>query len=284
MSDISIRPANRAEMDTIIDWAAAEGWNPGLNDADAFHRADPAGFLMGFVDDTPVSAISVVGYDDVFGFLGFYICHPDFRGRGHGFATWKAGMEKLGDRTVGLDGVVDQQAHYARSSFDLAHRNIRYAGPATAHETADPRIVALSGTRPVGLAGEVAAYDAAFFPADRKRFIRHWITAPRHRTLAFVEANTVRGFGTIRPCREGYKIGPLFADTPEIADRLFAALTARHHGETVILDVPEPNAEAVALARRHGLQPVFETARMYRGAPPDLPLDRTYGITSFELG
>ena len=30
--------------------------------------------------------------------------------------------------------------------------------------------------------------------------------------------------------------------------------------------------------------PVFETARMYRGGQPQLPLDRVFGVTSFELG
>ena len=33
-----------------------------------------------------------------------------------------------------------------------------------------------------------------------------------------------------------------------------------------------------------GLTPVFETARMYRGPAPALPLERIFGITTFELG
>jgi hypothetical protein len=53
---------------------------------------------------------------------------------------------------------------------------------------------------------------------------------------------------------------------------------------SVFLDVPEPNQPALGLAARYGLTPAFETARMYRGAAPALPLDRIYGITSFELG
>jgi hypothetical protein len=32
------------------------------------------------------------------------------------------------------------------------------------------------------------------------------------------------------------------------------------------------------------MTPMFETARMYRGRAPDLPLDRIFGITTFELG
>ena len=36
-----IRVMARPEIDTAIEWAAREGWNPGLADADAFHAADP---------------------------------------------------------------------------------------------------------------------------------------------------------------------------------------------------------------------------------------------------
>jgi hypothetical protein len=34
----------------------------------------------------------------------------------------------------------------------------------------------------------------------------------------------------------------------------------------------------------YAMSPVFETARMYKGAAPKLPLERIFGITSFELG
>jgi len=48
--------------------------------------------------------------------------------------------------------------------------------------------------------------------------------------------------------------------------------------------VPEPNRAGAKLAARHGISPVFETARMYRGIAPALPLDGIYRITTFELG
>jgi hypothetical protein len=89
----------------------------------------------------------------------------------------------------------------------------------------------------------------------------------------------------LRPCREGYKIGPLFADDPAIAEILFLALKARAGaGDKIYLDTPEANPQALALARRHSMKVVFETARMYtKGAPP-LPMDRLFGVTTFELG
>ena len=93
------------------------------------------------------------------------------------------------------------------------------------------------------------------------------------------------GYGVIRPCRSGYKIGPLFADDPELAEAIFLALKSEiDPAEPFYLDTPEVNRAAVALAERYQMKPVFETARMYTGAKPDLSLDRVFGVTSFELG
>jgi hypothetical protein len=52
----------------------------------------------------------------------------------------------------------------------------------------------------------------------------------------------------------------------------------------IFLDTPAVNGAAVDLARGHNMTAVFETARMYAGGKPDLPLDRIFGVTSFELG
>ncbi len=89
----------------------------------------------------------------------------------------------------------------------------------------------------------------------------------------------------VRRCRSGYKIGPLLADSKDLAESLFISLKSSvKAGQAIYLDVPEINKEAVALAERQGMKVVFETARMYKGTVPDLPIDRLFGVTSFELG
>jgi hypothetical protein len=277
---LQIRVATRAELDLMVEWAAREGWNPGLADADCFHAADPAGFLIGHIGHEPVACISVVGYEPQFAFLGFYIVAPVWRGRGHGFDLWRAGMARLDGRTVGLDGVVAQQENYKKSGFVLAHRNIRFGGVPACEPPGDPRIAVVDAS----LTDAVMAYDRPFFPAARDAFLRCWLRPERRAGRALIEDGTLRGYGVIRPCRHGFKIGPLFADADENADVLFRALAATAKGKEVFLDCPEPNRSATALAARYGLAPVFETARMYRGPAPGLPLSRIYGITTFELG
>ena len=91
-------------------------------------------------------------------------------------------------------------------------------------------------------------------------------------------------WGVIRPCRTGYKIGPLNADDRAAAEAVFTALVTVVGGGEIFLDAPSVNRDAVALAHDHGLAPVFETARMYTGPIRPLRLERVFGITTFELG
>src|ERR671930_2593048 len=103
-TELRTRVIRPAEIAIAVDWAAAEGWNPGLGDAECFKTVDPEGFLIGELDGAAEATISCVNYDERFAFLGFYIVRPDLRGRGYGLRIWNAAIAHAGDRPVGLDG------------------------------------------------------------------------------------------------------------------------------------------------------------------------------------
>jgi hypothetical protein len=275
-----IRPMGADEMTLAADWAAAEGWNPGLDDAMCFATVDPIGFLVGELGGAAAAMISVVNYDDRFAFLGFYMVRPDLRGRGYGLRIWRAGVAHAGARTIGLDGVVAQQDNYRKSGFSLAHRNIRFGGVPSPPQTSPRDIVPIEDVP----FATIEADDATVFPAPRPAFLRAWIAAPSHCGRALVRDGRLAAWGVIRRCRQGYKIGPLVADGRPDAEAVFAALITCSGGEEVFLDVPELNPYAVALAKAHGLEPVFGTARMYTGPIRSVALERIFGVTSFELG
>ena len=281
---LTIRPLQPEEMSLALEWAAAEGWNPGLHDAEPFLAQDPQGFLIGLLDGNPIAIISAVRYGAAFAFGGFYIVRPDCRGRGFGLQMRLAAIAQLAGRNVGLDGVLEQQENYRRYGFKFAHRNVRYAGESRAMPVVLPTQVKIATLTALPFA-TLAAYDRSFFPEPREAFLRAWISQSQTVALGLLEEDELRGYGVLRACRQGYKIGPLFADTPALAETLFNALcSSLPAGAAIFLDVPECNAAAVALAKRHGMTQVFETARMYSGEAPDIALDRTYGITSYELG
>jgi len=276
-----IKTMQRHEIDIAISWAKAEGWNPGLGDAACFYEADCDGFLIGLLNGEPVATISAVKYGETFGFIGFYIVKPEYRGKGYGLQIWNAAMHNLEGRVIGLDGVVEQQENYRKSGFVFAFNNLRYEGISEKTSKIDTAIVPLSSLA----FEELNNYDAPFFPTDRRHFLQNWISQPRCTALGILQNGKLCGYGVIRECEDGFKIGPLMADSEELAERLFVALqTHAPNGTSLFLDTPAINPAAIALAERHGMTVSFQTARMYLGEAPEFPSERLFGITSFELG
>jgi len=276
--DRDIRVSTAREVATLVDWAAGEGWNPGLHDAAAFHSADPNGFLGAFVGGEMVAGISAVAYGDSFGFIGLYICHPEFRGQGHGKAVWDAGMARLGERPTGLDGVDQQVANYARMGFSPAYRTVRHSGRlpgASVHTT----------IQPIGnnLVTEIEALDRRFFPAPRRSFLEHWLKPP-HVALAAMRDGSVAGYAVARQCRQGWKVGPVFAIDQADARHLLSGLAALIGDADIHLDVPEPAGDFSAFLLRAGFTRGFVTTRMYRGSVGTTKLPQAYATTTLELG
>ncbi len=102
--------------------------------------------------------------------------------------------------------------------------------------------------------------------------------------LAEDDSGKLSGAGVVRKCFQGHRVGPLVAEPPEAAKRLFDSLAASVVGEEIFIDVPTVNASAMKMVLSQGMKPVFTTARMYTKQAPKLPLDKIYGVTSLELG
>ena len=275
----TIRTLSLQELRVLIDWAAAEGWNPGLEDAAMFQAADPEGFIGAFVGSDMVAAISAVAYGRDFGFIGLYICRPDMRGKGYGKAVWTAGMDRLAGRTIGLDGVQEQQANYRSKGFMPVYETIRYSGrPASLPAAAErPRIVT---AQPVP---DIIAYDALCFPAPRRSFLQRWLLPPHHAVAAITSRGTA-GYAVARACRSGFKIGPLFADNVQTALELLGELAGACEGGELNIDVPTTQVDFIAALEAAGFSPTFSTTRMYKGSPPKLDAKRVFGVTTLELG
>ncbi|NMG18826.1 GNAT family N-acetyltransferase [Brasilonema bromeliae] len=279
IDNFTVRPMKRSELDLVIDWAAIEGWNPGIYDAECFYQADQCGFFVGELNNELVASISAVAYSKHFAVIGFYIVKPQFRGRGFGMKMWRAAMAYLGtERNISLDGVIAQQKNYQKSGFQITYRHIRYE--TVGGGLAPDGIVELK-TVPFD---KLVAYDQELFPAERKQFLQLWINQPNSSALGVVRDGHVVGYGVIRQSYTGFRIGPLNADDEQIAEQLLLALLAFASDAPVFLDVPDANPEAIKLAQRYGMKPVFEVARMYNKEIPNLPINRVFAVTSLEVG
>lgn len=287
MKAAEVHRAGPDEVRILLDWAREEGWNPGLDDASLFRSVDPAGFFLSSQGQRPVAGISIVRHDHRNAFLGLYLCHPAYRGQGHGWSLWRSALATMGDYSIGLDGVVAQQENYRRSGFVLQYRNIRFAGRATAIRAALACDAGGMTCRPATEEDlpRLQSLDARVHGHERLQLVRQWSLAhPTRQTWLVESGDELLAHATLRRCVDGFKVGPLLASDEPIAARLMSVLAESAGDANLILDVPEPNDKAMALVAKAGMQPVFETARMVRGPAPEPCLPQLFGVTSFELG
>ena len=279
-----LAPMRPDEIHQLAEWAKAEGWNPGSSDLAIAHRIDPEAFIALRDGDELIGGGTVFRISPSFGFMGLFIVRSDRRGAGLGRVLWHYRRDRLLERlqpgaTIGMDGVLDMVPFYAEGGFRLAHRDLRFQG--NAWGDADPEVRAPT----VEDFPELVALDASLFGAARPEFLSAWINAPGVQAVVLrSESQRIVALAAMRPALEGYKFGPVLAESPDLARRVICHLMSKAAGQNVQLDVPEPNAASLALAESLGLKPVFSCARMYYGPVPKVDVQRIYGVTSFEFG
>jgi GNAT superfamily N-acetyltransferase len=279
--DYIVTRMSKDEIPIAIAYALQEGWNPGRHDHECFYQADPRGFFAGKLNGKIIAVGSAVVYDDHYAFCGFYIVDPNHRTEGYGLALAKSTLDYVGSRNAGLDAVLPMIEKYERFGFKQAYRNARYTGinlPVNPRKNSD--IIPLSDVS----FEHLCAFDRHYFPAERRSFLRCWANQPGSLSLGYVNHGQLLGYGVIRECFESYKIGPLFADSPDIADDLFNQLVLHAKDQPVSIAIPECNSHALDLVARYPLEKGVTTARMYLKNPLMIDMENVYGITSFELG
>jgi hypothetical protein len=275
----NVRKMELPEIEIATYLAYKEGWNPGLNDGLVFYNTDENGFFLAEIDGRVVGCISAVNYNNEFGFIGFYIVDSEFRGSSAGTMLGIAALKYLNGINTGLDGILSRVDNYRGLGFKLAYKNIRYEGIGGSYKYSNNIVPAH-----IIDIDEICDYDRHCFPVRREAFLKGWLSMIKSHSLVYYAENSIKGYGTIRSCRKGFKIGPIFADDFKIADELYRALSSKAADELVYLDVPEVNQFAVDLAMKYEMKKVFETARMYSIEEPLMDVNKIFGITSFELG
>lgn len=278
-TDLIVKEATLEDMAFIISQAKEEGWNPGFYDALSFYDTDPHGFFVGLLGNEKIGCISAVAYDNTYGFIGLYIVLSNHRHKGFGRQLWAHGMNYLGTRAIGLDGVLKEQKNYEKSHFKFYYNNQRFerndGGGHFSNNLIDLKKIPLD---------TLLLYDTSIFGLERARFLKSWIEMPNSCSLGKVENGTLTGYGVLRSCHNGFKIGPLFADDENIAFEIYDSLCAKAGNASIFLDIPKINPNAMKIIKKFNLKPGFETARMYKKTPPLQKLDKVFGVTSLELG
>lgn len=276
-----IREMTESDAKQVWEWARKENWNPGLHDWKIFPAVNPDGCFVGILDDEIISSATAVQYDKKYGFGGMYIVKLEYRGQEYGLAIAQHAMNYLADigvECIGCDAVPDKVAIYQRLGFHPAYEITRYKY--RVHEECQEVCRSIKEDQ----FNAIAEYDLKVSKISRKPLLKVLLWSSEAISCAEYKGEQPIGFAIARPAYEGYRIGPCFADSADIARRLLETIFARLEEKTLFIDVPKVNVSAVSLVRSYGMKSGFTCIRMYTTSKYNQDASYIYGNTTFEVG
>lgn len=282
-AQLRLRRADLADLPQIVELRESVGWTVHEWALHAVLEPPDAQCLV-VVDEANriVGVGSAIAYGAL-GFVGNMIVDEGHRRRGIGSAILTEVIDFLAGRgatRLELYATLDGRPLYAAHGFEPI-------GPSTMVRmprgiAAPPDGIELSDAGPAVLA-ELIAYDTPRFGGDRVAILGPMLEDPARPLIVARRDREIVGYGWIRPDNE--RVGPLLADTPEIATALVGIAFERlPSADRLSLNLPPDNRGGAARLAELGAELEAWDGRMGRG--PQVPRrdDTIYGMVVGALG
>lgn len=286
---ISIRTMTSDDVSLGMRLKSAAGWNQVEADWRRHMKLEPAGCFVASCDGVAAAtlAVTVFGGDGVglgrtppTAWIAMVLTDPDFRRRGLANALLNHAIDYCTARGVNqirLDATAMGRPVYEKLGFAVTFDITRWRGAAraaaaAASEGGGSRIGLRAMTAQDLADGEVTDLDRLATGEDRRRLLASlYEDLPEAALIATAdprELTAVLGFALARRGSRALEIGPVVARTEAVGVGLLNDAIARSVGEEIIVDVPDGNDSATAIARSAGLVPERAFHRMVRRLTP----------------
>ena len=279
----------------VINALVKEGWGPGLQDAECFMACDPTAALVGELNGKPMGCITVAKYGDSFAFAGSFVVTKEYRGKGYGKKIYEAALASAKSfhsvaTIAGLQHKDMVQRYGFRSHFYGAF--FVFHIPATIAclaESSNRSPVKIKCIEDVNLES-LFLYDTTVFGFERHAFLLKWLRVPgSYARVAIDSEGSIVGYTVARPTviNASYKIGPLYADSEAIAEKLLKAVfeeLSRHEKLAPVVCIDAPTEKGTELCERLQGKRLLELVYMVLNDLPVARFDKWFGCTTVQFG
>ncbi|KAJ7388261.1 hypothetical protein OS493_038910 [Desmophyllum pertusum] len=272
MEEFNIRLITTEEEyeSVVINAMVKEGWRPGFV------------FLAKYVEN--------------YGHIGCYLVRKEYRGKGYGLKIFNAALANVKpSRSIGLYAVQDKEQMYQRSGFHshfnggrlVFHLPTAVVCFSESLEQSSVKVKCIDQVDQKAL----FMYDSSVFGFERHPFLSKWLCVTGSRAHAAInKEGAIVGYVVARPTfvkEDGYRIGPLFADSESIAEMLLKALfeellQQEKPPPAVIIDTP--TERATKLAEKLQGKSSFGLVYMVTKELPEACFNKWFGVTAPEIG
>jgi ribosomal protein S18 acetylase RimI-like enzyme len=261
---ISIRPLLDTDLETaeaLLNLSFQSSVNR-LHELRLYRQMQPDGWFAATRGEKLIGMVGAVNYGP-FAHVGLMAVHPEAQRQGVGLALMQfllAELEKQNVPLITLDASKAGRPLYDKLGFVAYDETLVLQRPSNAG-----KLDKASQIRSISVQelDELAHWDTEAFGADRRKVFK--VLLDNYPGRAFVirdEDGQPSGYLFAQRNR----IGPWVMLQPDHAEDLIQAALALPYDETISMNVPSVNREAIELARSHGFELVRANQHMGRGA------------------
>ena len=237
------------------------GWNQTESDWLRFINLEPTGCFVAELNGSSVGTITTCLFGQV-AWIAMLLVDASVRGRGVGTAMLKHSLNYLEGRkvkTVRLDATSAGQPIYEKLGFVPEYQLARFEGMAPSGRTGP----VVTEATPEIFAG-IIEFDKRMTGTNRAKMLSRLFEEFPEDIHALWHGDKIEGFIITRPGANAIHIGPCVATT-DAGSALLADALDRCAAESVFIDIPLDNADAVRVAESGTLRIQRYFMRMYRG-------------------
>jgi len=287
LSEFRLRLMSEQDISTGMRLKELAGWNQVETDWLGFLEIEPTGCFVGELDGEVVATGTAFNFANRFGWIGMILVDPGYRRRGIATKMMQQTISYLDSKgccCLKLDATDAGTKVYSRMGFQTEYQVERWLlSRAEFHLPPSPDETEITFLSKQHL-GAIEDLDEDAFGASRKRLLKRYLEKGRF-SFAYGEPTCPEGFVLGRPGSTMYQVGPLVAQTPEIARLLLQTALVAAAGTPVIVDIPVVNPHIVGLLEEYGFERKRTLNRMYRGdnLHPGHP-EKIFCLAGFEFG
>jgi GNAT superfamily N-acetyltransferase len=284
-ASIQLRLMTLADIPFADHLRALAGWNQTREDWERFLNLEPEGCFVAEWHGASVGTATTIIYGQELAWIGMVLVHPENRRRGIGRALLEQAIQYLrhrGVQCIKLDATPLGKTVYEGMGFKDEWTLTRWVGR-DLHTRPSPSASPIRPWQANDLQ-HIERLDTAAFGLSRLRLIKT-LTSSWYGLVFEPVPGHVAGYGLLRKGSQTYYLGPIAAETSEVALSLAAALIARYPGAAIYWDIPDENTDAVTWSQEQGFTSQRSLTRMYLGqnlCPGSAR--RQFGIAGPELG
>ncbi|KAG8199281.1 hypothetical protein JTE90_003703 [Oedothorax gibbosus] len=256
-------------------------------------EADPQGMKVAITDTGEIAGTCsfVMNGDrdeDGIYFGGVFFVQEKFRSQGIGQQLRNACLKHIGDRNAAANAVPGKLDSFKSGGLPiqedrfttLEYHTISWPRDFSSFPDIPPPGVEICNFEECHLP-KIYVYDEKIVGFSRQKNMRLNILERGSRTLVAIGAGgSLVGFGTVKKTvLDEVRIGPLYADSPDVAEVLLRRLSAvPEHGSGFTLVTTSANSAARGWMRRLGVNVREECDRLYRKRKLDADLGKVFAM------